>query len=73
MGFSIFFQVISNRTIRNGLKLHMGKFSLDIGKNFFTEREVRHCNRLPIEVVESPFLKVFKRHMDVAHRDIISW
>ena len=65
-GAGLFSLVTGDRTREMALSCTRGKFRLDIGKNFFTERLVKH----PREVVESPSLNVFNNCLDVVLRDM---
>ena len=61
---SVFPQMTSHRVQGNGLKLHQGKCKLNSSKDFFTERVVKHWNRLPRKAAEFPALEL---------RDIEMW
>jgi len=48
-----------------------GTFRLDIRKNFFTERVVRHWDRMPRAVGQSPSLEGLKHRVDVTLGDMV--
>lgn len=57
---SLLSQLTSDRTKENNLRLCQRRFNLDIRKKFPTKRAVKHWNRLPMGVVRSLSLEVFK-------------
>ncbi|KFO76055.1 hypothetical protein N303_09341, partial [Cuculus canorus] len=54
-----------------GYKLERGRFRLDIRRNFFVMRVVRHWRKLPREAVAAPSLEVFKARLDGALGSLI--
>lgn len=53
----------------DSLKWQRWRFRWDIRDNSRTERVVKHFNRVPRAVAESPFLEGFKIHEEVALED----
>jgi len=70
-GDNLFCLVSSDRTHGNGSKLHQVRFRLDIRKQFFTKKVIKHWKRLHREVVDAPSLSVFKRHLDNALNNML--
>ena len=73
MGKGLFVRVDGDRTRGNGFKLRQGRFRLDMRRKFFTQRVVRHWDRLPKEAVDAPYLQAFKARMDVALGSLVCW
>ena len=66
-----FSRVCNDRTRENGFKLKECRFWLDIRKKSFTVRVVRHWNRLPRDVVDTPFLETYKARLNQAPGNLI--
>jgi len=48
-----------------------GRYRLDVKGESFTERVVRHWNRMPREAVDTPSLEVFRAGLDRALSNLI--
>jgi len=70
-GEYLFLKACYNRTRSNGFKLRQGRFRLDIRKNFFTVRIVKHWKKLPREAVKAPSLETFKARLDRALSNLV--
>ena len=55
-GQRLFTRLDRERTRGNGFKRRQGRFPFDIRRKFFTQRALKHWNRLPKEVVDAPSL-----------------
>lgn len=53
----------------NGLQFNQGRFKLGVRKN--SKRVVMHWHKLPMEVLQSPSLEVFKQKIDDALSDVV--
>ncbi|KFV62123.1 hypothetical protein N307_09769, partial [Dryobates pubescens] len=53
-----------SRSDRNGMKLEVGRFRLEVRKKFFTVRVVKPWNGLSREVVGAPSLEMFRKRLD---------
>ena len=70
-GEGLLTQIGNDRTRGNGLKLKEDKFRLEIRRKIFTQRVVRHWNRLPREAVDAPSLEVFKAGWGLGQPDLV--
>ncbi|KFM12298.1 hypothetical protein AS27_12742, partial [Aptenodytes forsteri] len=70
-GGKLFIRACCDRTRGNGFQLKGGRLRLDIRKEFFTLRVMKHWNRLPREVVDAPSLETFEVRLDGALSDLI--
>jgi len=70
-GEGLFKRAWTDRTRGNGFNLKEGGFGLDVRKNFFTVRVVRHWHRLPTEAVDAPSLAVSKAGLDGALSNLV--
>lgn len=57
-------EIVGKAWRNNGHKLKNSKFHVNIRKRFFTEKGIILWNKVPREVIESPFLELFRSRLD---------
>jgi len=70
---NFFSKTCCDRTRSNWFKLREDRFRLDIRKNLFTMRVVKHWHRLPREVVGAPSVETFKARLNRLRATWSSW
>ena len=70
-GEGLFVRKCGDKTRNNDFKVKDSRFRLDIKKKFFTQRVVRHWNRLPREAEDDPSLKALKVRLDGALSNLV--
>jgi len=70
-GEGVFTRACTDRIRGNGFKLKECRFRLDIRKNYFIMRMVRHWHRLPREAVDALSLETFKARLDGALSNLV--
>lgn len=63
---SLFSQLTRDRTRGHRLRVHQGRFSPDMSKNFLMKRLLRQWEGLPKKVVELPSMELFRKGLDRA-------
>jgi len=58
---------------KSGAAGGLGGFRFRFRQKVFNKRVVKHWNRLPREVVESPSLEAFESRVDLVPRDTVQW
>ncbi|KAJ7400159.1 hypothetical protein BTVI_107815 [Pitangus sulphuratus] len=67
----LFARACSDKKRRNGFKLKVNMFRLDIKKKFFTVRTMRNQNRFPRGVVDALSLQVFRTRLNGAFSNLV--
>lgn len=69
--YLLFTRTESDRKRGNYINLKEKKFKLDLSKKTFSQRAVKHWNRLPREVVSDQSLEGFKARLNWALSNLV--
>lgn len=64
-------QVTRDRMRQNVLKLYRGRLKTDIRRRFFIGRVIKHWNRLPKVMVESPSMEMLRKKKKKSVKSVV--